>query len=428
MQSLKHKCAAIIGVFLISGACKSMDAHQAQASGKDTVDANTSIQNRAQPDQGISDEQKAVMLEKLQDAIEEAQRTGKTRIDVFLDEVPGKVQTMDLVKVAYRAEMEGGQEIPPAQDTLQDGKGRTVETLIAGKPARIPGLENAILDMGLEKKRLIIAPENAFGLYKAEERKDFHSVRTFPLVMDIDANAYQAQFNRIPSVGEQVRINPYFESQVIEAADGRIWIKNLAKNNHREASPIGPTTVIVNEGTITLKLDPIVGAPFTAGKRQGKIVSAEGDKFTVDFNHPLAGQSIMVDLEVIGITKPSVYKDHKVTWIEDHDLGSDQALADRKDKVLVLYADWCKWCEKLFDQTFTDPRIAMLKDRFVFVKANSDEDQSLKALYGQEGFPMVVLSDYRGKIYKKFEGFKNAQNMLSLLERIMNNEPTETDT
>ncbi|WDP92944.1 MAG: thioredoxin family protein [Desulfobacter sp.] len=390
--------------------------------------AQTAVAPQARQNQTDHEKQKAEVFKKVQAAIDEARREGRTTVDVYLDEDPEKVQTMDLVRIAYLARMEDGREIPPQADARTDGAGRVVETLIAGEPSRIPGLGKAILNMGLGKKPVTIPAEDAFGAYKEDELLEFHSVRTFPVVMDLDAKAYENRFGKRASIGERVKLNPYFDSRVTGVQDGTVRIENFARNNYKEKSDIGITTVTVDSKIITLTLAPVIGAPFSAGQKKGRIISKNADSFIVDFNPPLTGKAIQVDLEVMEIIKPSLYQDAHITWIDDHDKGVDTALADRKNKVLVLYADWCTWCKKLLNQTFNDPRIGMLKDRFVFVKANSDEDRSLKELYDQTGFPMVVITDYKGKIYKKFEGFKNAQSMLGILEQIMNAGPVDADS
>jgi thioredoxin-related protein len=191
---------------------------------------------------------------------------------------------------------------------------------------------------------------------------------------------------------------------------------------------IGKTSISVKDDVITISLEAKKGASFSTGKKTGRIVEADEKSFLVDFNHPYAGKKMILDLEVLSITKASKFAGLELGWIEDHDQGCDIAYKEKKNTVIMLYADWCGWCEKMFSETFEDPRIKMLADQFVWIKANSDADQSLKEFYGQEGFPMIVLSDYQGKILKKMEGFKSADKLLPELEMILNTDVAEADT
>ena len=65
----------------------------------------------------------------------------------------------------------------------------------------------------------------------------------------------------------------------------------------------------------------------------------------------------------------------EIQWIEGYDEGLTEAEKLNKPAVLVLYADWCAFCKKLFSTTLVDPRIKMMKDDFVWVKVNSDKQK-----------------------------------------------------
>nr|NJM04438.1 thioredoxin fold domain-containing protein [Desulfobacula sp.] len=202
--------------------------------------------------------------------------------------------------------------------------------------------------------------------------------------------------------------------------DEFILLHNLATDGRVEQAPFGRTTVSLEGDTITITLTPIIGAEFEAGEKKGFIISADQDRFVVDFNHPFAGQKLFLDLSLVSFTKASAFKDIHIPWIEDHDTGLETARLQEKPAVLVLYADWCQWCKKLFDETFQDPRIKLLKDEFVWVKANSDLDKGLKSFYKQAGFPMLVFLDDKGNMVKKLEGFKDADSLLFELETMLN--------
>ncbi len=141
---------------------------------------------------------------------------------------------------------------------------------------------------------------------------------------------------------------------------------------------------------------------------EGRVVASDGTSFTVDFNPPLVGKGAVVELEVVGFTKASAFKDREIVWIEDREEGL--ALAGRLGKpvVLVLYADWCNFCKRLFDETLQDPRIKAVGEDYVWVRVNSDKDKALYQLYEQKGFPLIVLMDESGKTLKKIEGYRDA--------------------
>ncbi|MFH2090810.1 MAG: thioredoxin family protein [Pseudomonadota bacterium] len=373
------------------------------------------------PNQATQNAEIERIKKKIAEAIQEAKRTGKTSVDVFLDEDPGTVQTKDLVKVRYTARLEDGRTLSGTGSIAEAGaKVRSLLTLVAGDRTIIPGLGNAVLDMKAhEKKTVTLVPENAFGIRTREKTQTFPLVRTIPKVISITADEYEKRFNTRPREGDPVIITPYFKSEIIKVVQDHVLVRNLARDGYSEQAPFGKTTISLAGDDIIVTLLPYIGAVFETGSRKGIIVSRGTDDFVVDYNHPFAGQTLQLDLEIVSLTKASVFRDIKIPWIDDHDRGMDIARETQKNKVLVLYADWCQWCEKLFKETFMDPRIKLLKDDFVWVKANSDEDQSLKSFYQQDGFPMIVLTDCTGNIIKKLDGFKDADHLLNELEQVM---------
>jgi thiol:disulfide interchange protein len=151
---------------------------------------------------------------------------------------------------------------------------------------------------------------------------------------------------------------------------------------------------------------------------KGRIVATDGMSFTVDFNHPLAGKDIDFDVEVVALTKASAFK-APLPWMADHDKGLKSAESEKKDMLLVLYAGWCSWSKKLLEESLEDPRIKQMKDRFVWVKVDSDKEQAFKEAYQQNGFPMVVVLNSKGDVVKKIDGYRDAAALKRELEEVL---------
>lgn len=409
--------AAVIPLLMLMAACTTTGKKETTPVTSETNPPETTLQ---------MDQEKSAKFElldeKITKAIEEAKRNGKTSVDIYLDEVPTQVQPGDLVNVRCRTTLlEGGKIIA--------AKKSTETTVLAGKDSDIPGLEKAVLGLSLNDTQVrTISPENTFGIYKEEKLKEFPLVHTIPVTVDLNMETYKKKYNSLPEKGNLIRINPYFKSRIIEIENEIIKLENLAKDGYTETAPFGKTVTRVNGGMITLRLEPVKGAAFDLGRAKGYISDVGKKSFVVDFNHPLAGKSLNLDIEVLSIIKASRLSQMQISWIDDHEDGVKAAFEAKKNKVLVLYADWCRWCEKLFDETFEDPRIKMLKNEFVWVKANSDTDRSLKDFYKQDGFPMIVLTDYNGFVLKTIDGFRDARNLLPELERIMIKNSVKADS
>jgi len=139
----------------------------------------------------------------------------------------------------------------------------------------------------------------------------------------------------------------------------------------------------------------------------------------VDGNHPLAGKNIVIDLEVVKVTGAAAKKTKPVDWIEDHEKGVAKAKEEGKPALLVLYAEWCGYCKKLFDETIPDPRIERIKDKFVWVKVNSDKEKKYYDQYGQKGYPLLVFLKPDGSVIKKIDGYRDARGLKAELEGVL---------
>ncbi len=108
-----------------------------------------------------------------------------------------------------------------------------------------------------------------------------------------------------------------------------------------------------------------------------------------------------------------------IHWQEDLDLAQEEAEQGDKAVAVMLYADWCSWCKKMFNETLTDPVITSLEERFVWVKLNSDKHKEYMTRFGQKGFPMMVLLDKQGNVIEKREGFQQVYPLWESLRQVL---------
>jgi thiol:disulfide interchange protein len=90
-----------------------------------------------------------------------------------------------------------------------------------------------------------------------------------------------------------------------------------------------------------------------------------------------------------------------------------------KSSIVVLYADWCSWSKKLFNESFLDPGIRLLRDRLVWIKVNSDKKVEYKQKYQQSGFPMILLFQGDGEVFRKIDGYVDAKALREAIEALV---------
>lgn len=106
-----------------------------------------------------------------------------------------------------------------------------------------------------------------------------------------------------------------------------------------------------------------------------------------------------------------------------------------------IYTDWCGWCKKMDQSTFTDPTtLNNLKSNFVLVKLNAEAEApfdfngktyglvqngnrktnefalQIGTSSGRLGYPTLVVLDAKGNKLQAFPGFKDTETINQLVK------------
>ena len=111
-----------------------------------------------------------------------------------------------------------------------------------------------------------------------------------------------------------------------------------------------------------------------------------------------------------------------LNWVYDETEGLE--IAQREDKLVMLdfYASWCAACKELDHKTYADPAVAAKLANYVNVKLDftrsSETTEALTEKYQIPGLPVVIFIDAEGAVLKRFTGFVDPEEMLSILNEI----------
>ena len=360
----------------------------------------------------------------LSNTVKNMEASGDEKVNVFVDEKEDVVQDGNYVRVSIRATLQkDGTPIQlfPVEKTIrrdsylisgENGKSRETseEVLLSGNKNSMGGLGGHIIGLrNGEKKHIILKPEEAFGEKKEGNTNTYPRTREMALRTEMPPEEYFKNYKSFPVAGRMIDYNPYVKARIEKVAEKEVTLVLEAKEGKRIDSPFGEAVIAVNEedGKLYITLNPIKGTVF----RGGIITDVQDDKFAVDYNHPLAGETIDIDLTIKQIVKPSTFGNNKVAWLEDYGDALQLSQENHKPLVLLLYADWCEWCKKMLGGTFEDPWVRYFRDEYIWVKVNSDKDRSLYEEFGQNGFPMTVLIDPERDVNKKLDGYKKPDEM-----------------
>lgn len=89
--------------------------------------------------------------------------------------------------------------------------------------------------------------------------------------------------------------------------------------------------------------------------------------------------------------------------------------------VLVFSAAWCGWCRKFQATTLQDPQVEALKDRFLWIKVDADEEPELTARYHVRGLPHTVVLDAQERVLASQPGYMNTEVFVRFLTTALEN-------
>jgi FKBP-type peptidyl-prolyl cis-trans isomerase 2 len=342
------------------------------------------------------------------------------------------VKAGDLVEVNYTVTLEDGTLVYSTLASVAGDTGRKKavgykepktfgpEEIVAGKPARLPGIGQSVTGMlAGQRKAVKIPPESAFGLADPGKTQTYPSVKTFPSLVRMAPPEFVGRFRVFPVQGKEVQFTEFLKARVTEVSEKSASLELIVKDGEKHSEGYGAVEVRRKGDEVVVTLMPLIGAPFKTEGGEGRIAGSDGKSFTVDFNPPLAGKTIIATIETTVVTRASELADVQIPWIEDHDKGLLAAKEAGKPAVMLLYADWCHWCKKLQSDTFPDARIKVLKDRLFFIRVNSDKQKELQKKYEQKGFPLVILFNGKGQVAGRIDGYKDAAELRETLDGLI---------
>lgn len=134
--------------------------------------------------------------------------------------------------------------------------------------------------------------------HKPEIGKTITNEATTFTVTDVKNDKITLRYD--PKVGDLLPVE-YGDLMVLEVTDTTMKVE--AKPQKQIETPYGIANVVESGDKYLLKLNPKVGDSIVIQNQAGEITQVTADNFIVDFNHPLAGQTLYFNVTVLTIEK-----------------------------------------------------------------------------------------------------------------------------
>jgi thioredoxin-related protein len=95
----------------------------------------------------------------------------------------------------------------------------------------------------------------------------------------------------------------------------------------------------------------------------------------------------------------------EINFITSYETALASAQESGKNMIVDFYTDWCRWCDSLDANTYSDSLVISLSSDNFFVKINAEVDTALADQFGVSGYPTIVIAKSNGEEIDRIWGY-----------------------
>lgn len=126
----------------------------------------------------------------------------------------------------------------------------------------------------------------------------------------------------------------------------------------------------------------------------------------------------LVSVVIISIGTPITYAG-EINWENSLRRGMITARDENKPVMVDFYTEWCGWCKKLDQDTYSNPKVQELAGKFVCVKVDGDKDRASVSKYKINGYPTIVFLDSTGEEIDRNVGYAGPDELAKMMEKLL---------
>ena len=216
----------------------------------------------------------------------------------FMRAGAGPVKSGDVVQILYSLKIENGSIYDAGNFTFR----------VNGSEA-IKGIDEAVIDMRVgEKKTVVITPENAYGYYDESKIFDIPLVNRMNRTESTSIDVFNMTFGEEPVVGKSYHLEDMvWDMRVTSIDNGTVKIVHEPQNgmtfDMKDAlgNVYAKGTVNLEGDSLVMTTNPIRGSTIVTVYGSGKVVDFNETHMKLDFNHPLASETLTFDIMLAGV-------------------------------------------------------------------------------------------------------------------------------
>ncbi len=174
-----------------------------------------------------------------------------------------------------------------------------------GEGQVIAGFENAVYGMSVgENKTVRIPPESAYGEWVQEKVSVADRVQSFPRVVNLSLDQFWVEFGEEPRMNLTQQVELYeWNKTVVALTNSTVMVRFDPWPNASAHTNFGLANVSVDEMNVYISANPVNGSVVETDKGPARIIEVTQDSISLDFNHPLAGKTLVFYIKLENVTK-----------------------------------------------------------------------------------------------------------------------------
>lgn len=111
----------------------------------------------------------------------------------------------------------------------------------------------------------------------------------------------------------------------------------------------------------------------------------------------------------------SILNADSLNWENNLDSAILKAKAQKKNIMIMIESDHCRWCHKMHDTTLSDPKVKKALSGYISVKMDRDNPILLKNFPAVAGVPTILFITPSKKILTTALGYVESYDFMSYL-------------
>jgi len=227
----------------------------------------------------------------------------------------GIVDSDDIVSINYIGSFPNGTVFDTSYEDLAKEAGvynpirqYGLVTFTVGFGGLLPAFEEAIMGMKEgEEKIITLEPEQAYGYYDESLIRVEARMQISPRIQNVSPEKFASEIGLEPEVGlifntpNDTAYALTWPMTIMTVTDDYIYFRHDPEENTEFTTVFGPATVRATDDELIINVNAKDGKIVTL--YGPAMVTVDEKNYTVDFNHELAGKTIMFKINVESITE-----------------------------------------------------------------------------------------------------------------------------